>query len=99
MDYKVSNQRKHSAERAMERFRLEYTNEVREAMIFNIEKGDARFVSKRKRRALYLVVLNGEEYPVVYDKSTREICSFLPWSGVNNQLAKSRDRSLWNHQR
>lgn len=101
MDEKSMNQRAHASMRALERYKLVFDDALRESAIALILCKKALLVSRRKKRILYIVEIGalGEEYPVVYDRSTNEICSFLPWNGVNARIRQSKNsQELWSHQ-
>ncbi len=69
----------HAQRRALERYDLEYTNELKEGIIAKIMNGNAAFVDRQSNRvSIFDVEVQGKSVRVVYDKQRKNIASFIP---------------------
>lgn len=76
---KKDAQTKHARQRAMERYEIDFTQNKRETMIGQINRGEGRFLRKQSHRvSIFAMICDGKEVVVVYDKERNNIASFLP---------------------
>lgn len=76
---KKYSQRAHAKRRALERFGIELTKDVRRTLVQAIQKGEARFRARQSLRITHWIVeYQGKELPVVYDRQRHEIVTVLP---------------------
>jgi len=69
----------HSQRRALERYDLDLTSDVRDALRGQIKKQKGIFLFRESRRVTVWEVAHLEKkYRVVYDKLRHEIVTFLP---------------------
>jgi len=69
----------HSQKRALERYGLQYTKELKEGILAKIMSGDAKFIDRQSNRVtIWDVHTQGKEVRVVYDKQRKNIASFIP---------------------
>lgn len=81
---KKEAQTKHARQRAMERYEIDFTQNKRETMLKQIERGEGRFLRKQSHRvSIFLMVCDNKEVVVVYDKERNNIASFLPIEAKN----------------
>lgn len=78
MNKKKAEQR-HSKRRAQERYGLDLTKAIRDALRGKIKKQKGKFLYRRSRRvSVWQVTHQAETYKIVYDKQRKEIVTFLP---------------------
>lgn len=76
---KKKAQRIHAKRRALERYGLEVTEEVRDNLKSKVARGDGVFLYRTSRRvSVWELTLEGNEYRIAYDKNRKEIITFLP---------------------
>lgn len=75
---KKKAERIHAKRRALERYNLNVTEEVRNVLKSKIVRGDGTFIRRTSRRvSVWEVAVDAAVYKVVYDKQRKEIITFL----------------------
>lgn len=75
---KRKKHRAHARRRLLSRYGLEFTNEMENSMIRQIQSGDGSLVEKQTNRvSVWSVDHDGENYNVAYDKLSKSIITFL----------------------
>lgn len=83
---------RHAQRRALERFGIDYTREMRNALVGDIQTMRGEFLeSKSNRISIWAVDYKDKTYAVVYDKIRREIVSFLPDHALRRYTRLKRD--------
>lgn len=76
---KKKSEQLHAKRRALERYNLELTRDVRDELRGQIKKQKGKFLYRESRRVtVWEVVRQEQTYKVVYDKLRGEIITFLP---------------------
>ncbi len=76
---KKDSQKVHARKRAMERYGIRFTLEVRRNLVSQIQNRRAVFLDSRSNREKSFAVRYGDQWiPVVYDNKSQEIVTFLP---------------------
>jgi len=75
---KKDAQKKHAQQRAKERYGVELNRKIINGLLLQIREGESTFIEKISNRVTkHLVVLDGKEIPVIYDKLRNTIVTFL----------------------
>jgi hypothetical protein len=84
----------HAARRAVQRFGLDYTPELRDEIIGHIQSGRSTPLDRRSQRsATHRVKLNdGLTVTVAYDSLRKEVVTFLPNRGLADELLGPQKR-------
>ena len=93
IDY-IKQQRRHSKKRALERYGLEYSKEIKFQFVKWIQcnSHNALFIRRCSPcSSIFAVYYEGYWYLIIYDRYTKEVATFLP----RNHLYKYR-RRLYN---
>jgi len=79
MKSKKNSQRIHARKRALGRYGINFGPRRRSKLIRKILEGEAVFLNKISNRVkAFAVYYEDTWYPVVYDRKTEEIVTFLP---------------------
>ena len=93
---KIQAQREHAKKRFFQRYGVEYTKNVKQYMIKQIQKGgNADLILRQSHRvSLYYVRWKGQRFPVAYDKQRKEIITVLTDDMINDIFMKQAEM-LW----
>lgn len=76
---KKSSQQKHAKKRALERHEIDLTQEDFKKIKDMIESGRSELLKKQSHRvSIRKIILNNNEYVIVYDHNRKTVVSFLP---------------------
>lgn len=76
---KTYAERVHAGHRLEERYEIPYTTNLRLSLISKIKNNESKIIKKCSHRVTnHLVHLNGIDFNIIYDKSRKEIVTFLP---------------------
>jgi hypothetical protein len=83
---KADAQRIHAERRCFERYGAHLTDVMHEALVRQIQRGDAKLLEKQSLRlSLYRVSWEGEPMRVVYDRNRKTLVTFLPLEAQANE--------------
>lgn len=75
---KKTSERVHAKRRALERYGLVLTKDIRNDIRGKIKRNDGTFIRRTSRRvSIWEVELSGDKYVVAYDTQRKEIVTFL----------------------
>lgn len=86
---KKQNQRFHARNRAQERYGIVYNKFLRKEILGLIANNKATLVSKPSLRVrIYELTLANQRVRLVYDKTRKEVVTFLPPKDTSGQIVK-----------